>query len=134
MPFYWVQLSSIDTVNYQSKYCPRFRDEQRLLLNEVKNSGMAVFSDLGSKNDVHSRNKKLVGERLARWALHQDYNYKNIVPSGPLPLKASFKKGRLVISFHYTDGLQTSDGKALRGFSVDGVNDVKPSYKINRLS
>jgi sialate O-acetylesterase len=133
MPFYWVQLSSIDTVNYQSKYWPRFRDEQRLLLNEVKNGGMAVSSDLGSKNDVHPRNKKSVGERLARWTLHQDYNHKNIVPSGPLPIKASLKKGRLVISFHYAYGLQTSDGKALRGFSVDGVNEVKAIIQNKKI-
>ena len=29
MPFYWVQLSSIDTAKYKSHYWPQFRDEQR---------------------------------------------------------------------------------------------------------
>jgi sialate O-acetylesterase len=71
LPFYYVQLSSIDTFNYQSKYWPGFRDEQRLLMQDVKNTGMAVSSDIGSKNDVHPTNKKFIGERLARWALHR---------------------------------------------------------------
>jgi sialate O-acetylesterase len=133
MPFFWVQLSSIDTANYQSKYWPRFRDEQRLLLTEVKNGGMAVSSDIGLKNDVHPTNKKFVGERLARWALHQDYKHKNIVPSGPLPLKANFKKGRLVILFQYADGLKTSDGKAVRGFSLDGLTDAKAIIRNKKI-
>ena len=45
---------------------------------------MAVSSDIGSKNDVHPRNKKDVGERLARWAMKQVYK-ESIIPSGPLP-------------------------------------------------
>ena len=120
MPFYWVQLSSIDTANYKSQYWPQFRDEQRILLNEVKNGGMAVCSDIGFKNDVHPTNKKTVGERLARWALNKTYK-RNIVPSGPLPLNAKYVKGNIVISFQYTaNGLQTADGKTIRGFSTDG--------------
>ncbi|HEY9364139.1 MAG TPA: sialate O-acetylesterase, partial [Chitinophagaceae bacterium] len=120
MPFYWVQLSSIDTANYKSQYWPQFRYEQRKLLKEVKNGGMAVCSDIGFKNDVHPTNKKTVGERLARWALNKTYK-RNIVPSGPLPLNAKYVKGNIVISFHYTaNGLQTADGKTIRGFSTDG--------------
>ncbi len=133
MPYYWVQLSSIDTARYQSKYWPEFRDEQRLLLNEVNNGGMAVCSDIGSKNDVHPTNKKMVGERLARWALNRDYHHKNIVPSGPLPLKAIYKKGKLIISFKYADGLKTSDGKELSGFSLDGVMETTASIQNKQI-
>ena len=114
MPFYWVQLSSIERPLW-----PMFRDEQRKLLADVKNAGMAVSSDIGSKNDVHPTNKKAVGERLARWALHQTYK-RSIVPSGPLPLKAVYKNGQVIISFKYADGLQTHNHEALQGFSIDG--------------
>jgi sialate O-acetylesterase len=123
MPFYWVQLSSIDTANYQSKFWPQFRDEQRKLLNEVKNGGMAVCSDIGFKNNVHPTNKKYVGERLARWALSKTYKVA-IVPSGPLVLNATFSDGKIIVSFQYAKGLRTSDNKTLHGFSLDGKTEV----------
>lgn len=133
MPFYWVQLSSIDTTNYQSQYWPQFRDEQRKLLNEVNDGGMAVSSDIGSKNDVHPADKKTVGERLAKWALNKTYN-RNVVPSGPLPLDAKYENGKIVVTFQYTaDGLQTADGKKLRGFSTDGKTETEAFIQYNTI-
>lgn len=133
MPFYWVQLSSIDTTNYQSHFWPQFRDEQRKLLGEVKNGGMAVSSDIGLKNNVHPTNKKEVGYRLARWALHGAY-HADIVPSGPLPLHAVYVKGQLIIRFHYTsNGLKTSDGQSLKGFSVDGINESDAFFDDRKI-
>jgi sialate O-acetylesterase len=133
LPFYWVQLSSIDTANYKSQYWPQFRDEQRNLLNEVKNGGMAVCSDIGFKNNVHPTNKKAVGERLARWALNKTYG-RNIVPSGPLPLKAKYNNGNIVISFKYiATGLQAADGKSLRGFSTDGKIEIGAIIQKNKI-
>ncbi|RYZ51371.1 MAG: sialate O-acetylesterase, partial [Chitinophagaceae bacterium] len=132
MPFYWVQLSSIDTANYKSQYWPQFRDNQRKLLAEVKNSGMAVTSDIGFRNDVHPTNKKAVGERLARWALRQVYGH-DLVPSGPLPLQAIYKEGKIVLSFHYATTLQTADGKPLRGFSLDGETGVEAAIDNNTV-
>ncbi|WP_148232064.1 sialate O-acetylesterase [Maribacter sp. HTCC2170] len=124
MPFYWVQLSSIDTTHYNSKYWPKFRDEQRELLNEIENGGMAVSSDIGFINDVHPTNKKDVGYRLARWALNKTYG-KQIVPSGPLPITAKYIEGKIIIDFAYTaNGLKTSDNQVLRGFSIDGIELV----------
>lgn len=129
LPFYYVQLSSIDSTHYKSQLWPWFRDEQRQLL-QIPFSGMAVCSDIGAKNDVHPTNKKEVGERLARWALYQTYTQK-IVPSGPLPLIARTTNGKLMISFSYSsNGLRTADGQPLRGFSLDGKTDC-PAYIEN---
>lgn len=119
LPYYYVQLSSIDTMQYKGQLWPQFRNEQRKMLTLIPNSGMAVSSDHGVANDVHPTNKKAVGERLARWALHQTYQ-KKIIPSGPLPLKAIYKNGFVKIFFQYAVGLQTSDGEPLNGFSVNG--------------
>jgi sialate O-acetylesterase len=129
LPFYFVQLSSIDTLKYKGQLWPKFRDEQRKMLQLIPNSGMAVTSDIGFKNDVHPTNKKNVGERLARWALKNTY-HKNIVPSGPLPLKAIYKHDKLIIKFQFSgDNLLSSDGKPLRGFSVDGINECEASIQ-----
>lgn len=123
LPFYWVQLSSIDTASYQSRYWPQFREEQRKLLTDVKNSGMAVCSDIGFQNNVHPTNKKAVGERLARWALNKTYK-EAMVPSGPLVSDARYDGQKIILHFHYGKGLATADGKALRGFSLDGKSDA----------
>lgn len=127
MPYYFVQLSSKDTLKYKSQFWPEFRDQQRLMLDGLKYSGMAVSSDLGFRNDVHPTNKKEVGTRLAKWALLNNYN-KPLIPSGPLPIKAKYRNGKIVISFKYpSNGLETSDGLAVRGFSIDGLNEVMAS-------
>jgi len=129
LPFYWVQLSSIDTANYKSQYWPEFRNEQQKLLNEIHNGGMAVTSDIGAKNDVHPTNKRDVGNRLARWALKKTYN-RNVVPSGPLPTTAWFKNGKIVIDFkHAAKGLKTSNDKEIKGFSLDRKHGVSAILK-----
>ena len=133
LPFYYVQLSSIDTVNYKGHLWPQFRDEQRKLLKLIPNSGMAVCSDVGLKNDVHPTNKKDVGKRLARWALNNTYHSK-IIPSGPLPLSAKYKNGKIVITFQYSGiSLLTEDGKPVRGFSTDGLNDCQANIKSKTI-
>ncbi|MDE3145114.1 MAG: sialate O-acetylesterase [Bacteroidota bacterium] len=133
MPFYWVQLSSMDTLNYKSLFWPEFRNEQRKLLSVIHNSGMAVSSDVGFIHNVHPTNKKIVGERLARWALNKTY-HTNIVPSGPLPFHAKYKNGKIVITFQYAgNDLHSSDAKLLRGFSIDGVNECKANINKKKV-
>lgn len=124
LPYYYVQLSSIDTQVYKGQLWPEFRDEQRKTLALIPYSGMAVSSDKGAKNDVHPTNKKAPAERLARWALNKTYGL-SVVPSGPLPLSANYADGQLKISFnHLAGGLKTVDGQSLSGFSTDGKNKV----------
>lgn len=119
LPFYFVQLSSIDTVKYKGKLWPEFRDMQRRIPELIPYSGMAVSSDAGALHDVHPTNKKVVGERVARWALRATYSQR-IMPSGPLPLAATFSKGIVKITFKYGKNLHTVGNIALQGFSLDG--------------
>lgn len=133
LPFYYVQLSSIDTLKYKGRLWPQFRDEQRKMLDLIPFSGMAVSSDIGAKNDVHPTNKKLVGERLASWALNKTYHKKEIT-LGPLPVKAKFKNGEVLISFQYTaKAFKTADGKPLRGFSIDEENEISAIIKNKQI-
>lgn len=124
LPFYFVQLSSIDTAKYKGQLWPQFRDEQRRMMALIPNSGMAVSSDIGARDDVHPTNKKVVGERLARWALNKTYK-RAVIPSGPLPVAAKYKKGKVIIAFQYAGtGLKTSDGNKIKGFSTNGLNEL----------
>ena len=133
MPYYYVQLSSIDTIKYKGQLWPSFRDEQRKILQKITHSGMAVSSDIGAKDDVHPTNKKEVGQRLARWALHKTYGV-SLIPSGPLPKKARFKGGNIIVTFRYAaGGLTTADGKPVRGFTLDGQQETAVRIKKNKI-
>jgi sialate O-acetylesterase len=128
LPFYWVQLSSIERPHW-----PLFRDVQRRMLETIGHSGMAVTIDVGARNDVHPTDKKTVGERLALLALAQTYG-KPVVPSGPLPVAARFRESAVVVSFrHAGSGLKTSDGLEPREFSFGGMGDTKAILRGSRV-
>ncbi len=124
-PFLYCQLSSIGTEKgYKSQHWPEFRDGQRRMLTEIPNTGMAVTSDLGHPTDVHPRNKKEVGRRLALWALARTYDQK-LSYSGPLPKSVKRDGSALVVTFDHADeGLKASDGKPLAGFEIAGKDGV----------
>ncbi len=113
MPFYFVQLSSINRPSW-----PHFRDSQRRMAAEIPNCDFAVSSDKGDPYDVHPKEKAPVGERLARLALNQTYGMDHVAQHGPAPVSAKETKGKLIIEFSNVTELSTSDGKALRGLEI----------------
>ena len=111
-PFYYVQLSSLNRTNW-----PAFRDQQRRLLDAIPNSGMVVTTDLGHPTDVHPRNKRDVGHRLALLASENRRS--------PLPQSAKLENNHIIVTFaHAADGLRTSDNKPPRGFEITGTDGV----------
>jgi sialate O-acetylesterase len=113
-PFYYVQLSSLNRPSWTA-----FRNSQLQLLKVIPNSGMAVSSDVGDPNNVHPRRKKELGDRLARLALNFTYKRNDVIPYGPMPLKAQRLNNKVIVSFNYTGKqLNTGDGKPLRGFML----------------
>lgn len=118
MPFYFVQLSSLDRPSWTW-----FRDSQLRLMRQIPNTGMAVSSDVGDSLDVHPTHKLEVGERLGRWALCKTYN-KKVLPSGPLFSKAWRESNVAVVAFDYADTLMTSDGGNLRCFEIAEVDGL----------
>lgn len=111
-PFFYVQLSGIARPNW-----PEFRNSQRLLLDKIPNSGMAVSYDYGDSLNVHPIRKKEVGERLALLALQQTY-HKDVAANGPVPVKAILKNGILRLQFSKDEKLFTRDKKPLTGFEM----------------
>ena len=102
-PFYFVQLANFQHSNPEHAAggdgWAQVRQAQLDTLH-VENTGMAVAIDVGNANDIHPRNKKDVGERLARWALARDYG-KSILPSGPLFRKMTVEQQQAILSFDY---------------------------------
>jgi len=88
-PFYFVQLANFQQPNNNPEGgdgWAKVRMAQMKTLT-IPNTGMAVIIDLadvGNPGDIHPKNKRDVGERLALWSLARDYGKKDLVYSGPL--------------------------------------------------
>lgn len=119
LPFYYVQLSSIDRPSW-----PWFRDSQRKMMDKILNIYMAVSSDRGDSLDVHPRHKKEIGERLAAWALNKTFNKGNIVPSGPLFKKAELDGDSVCLTFDYAEGIHPSNGSELSSFELAEIDGL----------
>ena len=119
MPFYFVQLSSIN----RPSWC-NFRNSQRIMSETLHNVGMAVSSDKGDETNVHPIHKKEIGERLARVALNKSYEMSDITPSGPMFKSVTFEGGAAYPTFEYGEGLQASDGGDIIGFEVAGEDKI----------
>ncbi len=85
LPFYFVQLAAWQKPHDNAALADGwafFRDAQRRCLT-IPHTGMASALDVGDAEDIHPKNKFDVGERLARWALANEYLQKLEV-NGPL--------------------------------------------------
>ena len=121
-PFYFVQLANYmarKTEPAESEWA-ELREAQSLTMRSVPQTGMAVTIDIGVAEDVHPRNKRDVGLRLARWALADTYQQKNVVPSGPLYESHAIEGDKIRVRFKHAGGLKTSDGRAPVSFAVAG--------------
>tara|TARA_B100000959_G_scaffold277122_1_gene333077 strand:- start:71 stop:1621 length:1551 start_codon:yes stop_codon:yes gene_type:complete len=112
LPFLFVQLPAMNRPHW-----PAFRASQQRVHDGMSHTGMAVTLDLGHSSDVHPRDKKPVGERLALIASKQVYG-KSVVAFGPEVKSVSRNDDRLIVKFESADGLRTRNGKAPTGFEI----------------
>lgn len=80
--------------------------------------GMAVINDIGDLRDIHPKNKKDVGERLARIALARSYGLEKLEYSGPVFKALKIEGNKLRLTFDHADGLTSRDDKPLSWFEV----------------
>lgn len=118
LPFYFVQLSSIDRPSW-----PGFRDSQRRMAREIPGVAMAVSSDLGDSLDVHPKNKRPVGERLGLLALRDTYGHK-VTASGPDPVKAESRGSSILVTFADGNGMRPASGDRIIGFEVAEIDGL----------
>lgn len=120
-PFYWVQLANYkntDKMPQESKWA-EIREAQTLALSLPK-TGQAVIIDIGEAKNIHPKNKKDVGKRLALHALKYDYEQKNIVADGPTFQSMKTEKNKVIITFgNIGSGLVSKDNNEfINGFSL----------------
>ena len=131
-PFYFVQLSTFNEFNGNSKVGSKWaelREAQSETL-KVKNSGMAVTTDIGNAKDIHPTNKQDVGLRLAAIALNNVYGKKQVY-SGPTYQSQEIKGNKITLTFdNIGSGLTSSDNtENLKGFEIAGSDQVFYSAK-----
>jgi sialate O-acetylesterase len=135
-PFYFVQLASLgDPKEFMNPAngngWPKLRMAQNKTLT-LPNTGMAVaidLADVGNPIDIHPKNKKEVGERLALWALAKDYGRKDLVYSGPLYKEMKVEGDKIRISFdHVGSGLTVATKKGFDPMAKD------PKGKLQRFA
>jgi sialate O-acetylesterase len=97
------------------------RESQAMTAEAVPNTGMACIIDIGEANDIHPRNKKDVGYRLALAALKKAYQ-KEVVYSGPVFEVVSPEGEKAVVTFtHVGSGLIMKNKYGyVNGFVVAG--------------
>ena len=120
-PFYIVSLPAFG----QHRNTPgddawaELREAQALTARTVPNCGLAVTIDTGDANDIHPRDKKEVGERLALCALSGHYVRKQVA-SGPTFAAAEPLPGALKLRFTHTDGGLVVKGGEPGEFAIAG--------------
>lgn len=100
------------------------REAQYLTTKAVPNAQVALAIDIGEADDIHPRNKREVGRRLALGALAGTYG-RPVEASGPTFRSIEVHDNSVRLSFdHVAGGLRARGGGKLEGFAIaskDGV-------------
>lgn len=126
LPFLFVQLASFGAwLGSTGEKYPTIRQKQELVSKTVPNAYMASVMDSGMEKDIHPKNKRVVGERLALLARKNIYA-EDILCDAPEYRSSELEDGELKLYFsHAGEGLQIR-GKKLNALelTVDG-NRIK---------
>lgn len=121
-PFYYVQLADYrkESPTPKESDWAELREAQTMTLDRLPNVGQAVIIDLGEGRDIHPRNKQPVANRLARWALANDYG-KEMSYQSPTYKSMKVKNGKITIKLDYEGkGLRPFDTTTPIGFAIAG--------------
>jgi len=135
MPFYWCSLAAYNPKtsdpNAPSNWA-RLREQQTLALN-VPFTGQAILTDAGESHNIHPRDKKTPGERLAAIALANVYG-KKVPFAGPSATGFTRKGNKIVITFKDIEGGLVSVVPSEYAYDTRGKNGRPKSAKIVRNS
>ncbi|MGC3992148.1 MAG: sialate O-acetylesterase [Chthoniobacteraceae bacterium] len=102
---------------------PIFWEAQASFLQHEPKAGMILTTDLvDNLLDIHPRDKKTVGERLANWALNKDYGRTDLPLYGPIFKGMKVEGAKAIITFDHAEGLMTKDQKAPNWFTLAGAD------------
>ena len=123
LPFYFVEIAPF---GYGNGLSPYLREAQCRAQKLIPGSGMVSTNDLVlpcEEGNIHPRDKRSVGRRLAFWALNRTYGRKDVACENMQFRSMEIKDGKACLSFDNTFG---GFGRAfdLRGFEICGADRV----------
>lgn len=98
---------------------PGLREAQAMTAKQVPRCGLAMAIDIGDPVDIHPKNKREVGRRLALSALANTYG-RNIEWSGPWYRSMQSTAAGIRLTFDHTTGGLIAKGGGLTGFAIAG--------------
>ncbi|MFM9988498.1 sialate O-acetylesterase [Flavobacterium sp.] len=120
-PFYFVQIAPYQ--NGEDHYSNvKIRDLQRRVL-QLPNTEMVVTSDISPTDNIHPKDKKSVGLRLANLALVNIYKTNSNLANGPFFKNLKIEKNKILVYFYYAEGLYFKD-KKVNQFEIAGSDNV----------
>jgi sialate O-acetylesterase len=134
-PFYLVQIAPFNYGNNQIG--AELREAQTATLS-LTQTGLVVTTDLASDtNDIHPRNKRDVGYRLANLALSKTYHVNRGEVESPVFDHMEIDGNKIILSFQHTRAGLVSKDKVVKGFVIageDGIyHDADAKIKNNQI-
>jgi len=132
LPFLWVQLAPFHSGNDRLDASGRVLDSPWATLRESQSAtlalpgtGQVVITDAGDTHDIHPRDKRTVGQRLARIAQYMVYGQQDVAWTGPVFRRAQVRGQDVVLHFDHAGGaLAARGGGALAGFELAGADGL----------
>ena len=113
LPFYVIQIPPYRYSLRDPQMLPRFWNAQMIWTKRDVNAEIIVSTDCGNYEDIHPRHKRVLAERLADTILFREYGTGGSSVLAPRFEKAEWRDGRIIVSFHNSNGLRSRDGKAI---------------------
>lgn len=124
LPFVWVQLASFGIGEDKGDDSPwaLLRESQSAALS-LPHTAQVVTTDIGDASDIHPRNKRDVGTRLALAARHAAYA-ETLVYSGPVKQAVRFDGDQAVVAFDLQGSALAvrGGGAQVQGFQLAGAD------------
>jgi sialate O-acetylesterase len=120
-PFYFVQIAPFPYSNNGAS-C-ELREAQTLTLKLLKNTGMAVISDVTPNvNDIHPSKKREVGDRLALLALSRLYGFRQADDQSPTYRSMKVEGSTIRITFNNLPNGFLREKMKVEGFTISGAS------------
>ncbi|HJH64649.1 MAG TPA: sialate O-acetylesterase [Bacteroides mediterraneensis] len=124
-PFYYVQIAP-HTYGAKNNTPALLREQQELMLSLVKSTAMINISDLVENvKDIHPRNKRAIGERLACLAMDKVYGQFTNAYESPHLASAELQRGKVVVNLEGNFSFLRSTAPNITGLVLtDGKGDT----------
>ena len=124
LPFLYVQLPNYLKPNaIPSKSAWAMLRESQLKVSDLINVGMITSLDIGEKNDIHPKNKKDIGFRLANEAMRVAYKDGSASKFGTYLEDVTFNDENVIVKFTEKELKYNGDGKHFN-ISIAGEDKV----------